>query len=100
MQELLLFGTETWAVIPRIGWTIKGLHHSVDRRMTGDSTEKNEVGATGIPSPGGCYVDRGPRGSVDVCPPPPEHDFSIYRELSNIEAVSGGRLESGIVGHM
>ena len=32
-QAILFFGSETWAIKPRIGRTLRGLHHRVNLHM-------------------------------------------------------------------
>ena len=66
----------------------------------GYATAAQGIGSIGTPSSVRCYVGRGYILSVDVRPLPPEHHFPIYRDLSDIEAASGGALVSSSVGHM
>ena len=34
VQSVLLYGSEAWAMTPRIGRVLGGFHHRVDRRLT------------------------------------------------------------------
>ena len=34
MQEVLIFGSETWVMTPRVGWALGGFQHRVARRIT------------------------------------------------------------------
>ena len=35
VQEVLLYGSETWVMYPRIGRTLEGFHHRVSHRLRG-----------------------------------------------------------------
>ena len=60
-----------------------------------DATSARYGGALVIPSTGGGDVASGPGGSGEVCLTLPEHHHPIYRDSSDIEAVSGGGAASG-----
>ena len=53
-----------------------------------------------IPASGRGNVGGGARGSRDICPPPPEHHFSVYHDSSDTGAISGSRTASGSTGLM
>ena len=40
VQSVLLFGSETWVITPRLENTLKGFHHKVVRRMAGMGTKR------------------------------------------------------------
>ena len=44
VQATLLFGVETWVVIPRIGRTLGSFHHRVARRLVGIWTRRYMMG--------------------------------------------------------
>ena len=39
VQQLLLFGVETWVVTPRIEWVLNSFMHGAARRITGRQTQ-------------------------------------------------------------
>ena len=50
VQVVLLYGSETWIMSPRIGRAMKGFHHQVVRIMTGRIPHRNLGGTWTHPS--------------------------------------------------
>ena len=42
VQDILLFGSETWMVNPRIKCLLGGFHHRVERRISGKMPQRQE----------------------------------------------------------
>ena len=40
VQEVLLYASDTWAIIPRSGRVLGGFHHRVTRRLTGRKPQR------------------------------------------------------------
>ena len=40
VQAVLLYGSETWVMIPCIGRTLVRFHHRVDHRLSGRKTQR------------------------------------------------------------
>ena len=41
IQSVLLFGEETWAVNPPMGWVLRSLQDQVERRLTGELPQQS-----------------------------------------------------------
>ena len=44
VNEILLFGSETWMMTPRIRWTLRGFHHRVERCIAGMKPKHDTMG--------------------------------------------------------
>ena len=42
VQSIVLYGSETWVLIPRMQRVLGGFHHRVDRRLTGRQPQKGQ----------------------------------------------------------
>ena len=75
-----------------LDWSDPGMFpQQVGTLVGGNVTTSQGRGELGIPTAVGYYFGNRPGGGGDVRPPSPEHHIPIYRESSDIGAVSGGR---------
>ena len=51
VQSVLMYGSDAWATTPHIGRVLVGLHHRVDRRLTGRKPQRGKDGRWVYPPP-------------------------------------------------
>ena len=81
-------------MMSRMKRVLRGFHHKVALRLTGQHTEGTGR-KMGLPPNGGCDGRGGLIGGGDLRLLPPEHSRKVYCDQANCEPVSDGKTEAG-----
>ena len=59
VQQVLLFGAETWVITPKMDWALRGFLHGAARRLTGRQARRWKDGEWYYPSLEGAMREAG-----------------------------------------
>ena len=95
VQQVLLFGAETWVVTPRMERALSGFLHRAARRLTGRQARRGRNGTWHYPSLEGGHAGGRADGHRKIHREQAEHSRAVHCDATASGPVRGGQSEGG-----